>query len=230
MPETVLIIEDDPLQAEVVCLLLEHHGFSTVHALDGAEGLRRLYDTQPDLVILDLMLPQIDGWEVCRRIREMSTVPIIIMTSRRSDEEKVKGLRLGADDYVVKPFNSQELMARIGAVLRRTRLPPPSKNTVMRFGGGDLIIDPTTLTMILDGNEVELTPTEHRILLYLAEHPGQVVTIEDIFTAVWGFDTDVNMNNVKWYVWRLRQKLDGPDGTARFIFTERGVGYRFTAM
>jgi len=189
-----------------------------------------LYDVQPDLVILDLMLPQIDGWEVCRRIREMSTVPIIMMTSRRSDEEKVKGLRLGADDYVVKPFNPQELMARIGAVLRRTRLPPPSKNTVMRFGGGDLIIDPGSLTLILDGNEVELTPTEHRILLYLAEHPGQVVTIEDIFTAVWGFDTDVNVNNVKWYVWRLRQKLDGENGPSRFIFTERSVGYRFTAM
>jgi DNA-binding response OmpR family regulator len=230
MAETILIIEDDPLQAEVVCLLLEHQGFNAVHALDGAEGLRRLYDVQPDLVILDLMLPQIDGWEVCRRIREMSTVPIIMMTSRRSDEEKVKGLRLGADDYVVKPFNPQELMARIGAVLRRTRLPPPSKNTVMRFGGGDLIIDPASLTMILDGNEVELTPTEHRILLYLAEHPGQVVTIEDIFTAVWGFDTDVNVNNVKWYVWRLRQKLDGENGPSRFIFTERSVGYRFTAM
>jgi DNA-binding response OmpR family regulator len=230
MAETILIIEDDPLQAEVVCLLLEHQGFNPVHALDGAEGLRRLYDVQPDLVILDLMLPQIDGWEVCRRIREMSTVPIIMMTSRRSDEEKVKGLRLGADDYVVKPFNPQELMARIGAVLRRTRLPPPSKNTVMRFGGGDLIIDPGSLTLILDGNEVELTPTEHRILLYLAEHPGQVVTIEDIFTAVWGFDTDVNVNNVKWYVWRLRQKLDGENGPSRFIFTERSVGYRFTAM
>jgi DNA-binding response OmpR family regulator len=230
MAEMILIIEDDPLQAEVVRLLLEHNGFEVAHALDGAEGLRKLYEIQPDLVVLDLMLPQIDGWEVCRRIREMSTVPIVIMTSRKSDEEKVKGLRLGADDYVVKPFNPQELAARIQAVLRRTRLPPPSKNTVMRFAGGDLIIDPASLTVIVDGMPIELTPTEHRILLYLAEHPGQVVTIEDVFTSVWGFDTDVNVNNVKWYVWRLRQKLDGENGAARFIFTERGAGYRFTAV
>jgi DNA-binding response OmpR family regulator len=230
MAEMILIIEDDPLQAEVVRLLLEHNGFEVAHALDGAEGLRKLYEIQPDLVVLDLMLPQIDGWEVCRRIREMSTVPIVIMTSRKSDEEKVKGLRLGADDYVVKPFNPQELAARIQAVLRRTRLPPPSKNTVMRFAGGDLIIDPASLTVIVDGTPIELTPTEHRILLYLAEHPGQVVTIEDVFTSVWGFDTDVNVNNVKWYVWRLRQKLDGENGAARFIFTERGAGYRFTAV
>ena len=230
MPETILIIEDDPLQADVARLLLEYHGFETVLAADGVEGLRKLYEVQPDLVILDLILPQMDGWAVCRRIREMSTVPIIIMTSRRSDEEKVKGLRLGADDYVVKPYNAQELIARVGAVLRRTHLPPPSKNTVMRFGGGDLIIDPANLAVIVDGTPVELTPTEHRILLYLAEHPGQVVAIEDIFTNVWGFDTDVNVNNVKWYVWRLRQKLEGPDGQARFIFTERGAGYRFTSV
>ena len=230
MPENILIIEDDSLQADVARLLLEHHGFDVVLAIDGVEGLRKLYEVQPDLVILDLILPQLDGWAVCRRIREMSTVPIIIMTSRRSDEEKVKGLRLGADDYVVKPYNAQELIARVGAVLRRTHLPPPSKNTVMRFGGGDLIVDPANLATIVDGTPVELTPTEHRILLYLAEHPGQVVAIEDIFTNVWGFDTDVNVNNVKWYVWRLRQKLEGPEGQARFIFTERGAGYRFTSV
>ncbi len=230
MAETILVIEDDPLQADVVRVLLEHSGFRVIHALDGVEGLRRLYDVQPDLVVLDLMLPHVDGWEVCRRIREMSTVPIIIMTSRRSDEEKVKGLRMGADDYIVKPFNPQELAARISAVLRRTHLPPPSKNTVMRFAGGDLIIDPGNLTVIVDGAPVELTPTEHRILLYLAEHPGQVITIEDVFTSVWGFDTDVNVNNVKWYVWRLRQKLDGEKSESRFIFTERGAGYRFTAV
>jgi two-component system response regulator ResD len=160
----------------------------------------------------------------------MSTVPIIIMTSRRSDEEKIKGLRLGADDYVVKPYNPQELVARVSSVLRRTRLPPPSKGTVMRFNGGDLIIDPANLSVVVDGEQVELTPTEHSILLYLAEHPGQVVSIEDIFTNVWGFDTDVNVNNVKWYVWRLRQKLEGSTGEQRFIFTERGAGYRFTAV
>ncbi len=230
MSETILIIEDDPLQADVVRLLLEQDGFSAVSAMDGVEGLRKLYETQPDLVILDVILPQMDGWEVCRRIRELSTVPIIIMTSRRSDEEKIKGLRLGADDYIVKPFNPQELGARVHAVLRRTHLPPPSKNVVMRFGGGDLIVDPKSPTVIRDGTPIELTPTEHRILMFLAENPGRVLSVEDIFTAVWGFETEVNLNNVKWYIWRLRQKIEGDNEQARFIFTERGAGYRFTTV
>jgi len=230
MAETILIIEDDPMQADVVRLLLEQDGFTAVTAFDGSEGLRRLYETQPDLVILDLLLPEMDGWEVCRRIRELSTVPVIIMTSRRADDDKIKGLRLGADDYIVKPFNPQELSARVNAVLRRTRLPPPAKSSVMRFAGGDLIVDPQSPTIIRDGQPVELTPTEHRILMYLAEHPGRVISVEDIFTAVWGFETEVNLNNVKWYIWRLRQKLEGESDQARFIFTERGVGYRFTAV
>ena len=230
MSEKILIIEDDPLQADVVQLLLQQDGFETVLAPDGAEGLRRLYETQPDLVVLDLMLPQMDGWEVCRRIRELSTVPIIIMTSRRSDEEKIKGLRIGVDDYIVKPFNPQELAARVHAVLRRARLPPPSKSTVMRFAGGDLIVDPKSPTIIRYGAPVELTRTEHRILMFLAENPGRVVSVEDIFTAVWGFETEVNLNNVKWYIWRLRQKLEGDREQPRFIHTERGAGYRFTAV
>ncbi|MGH2594167.1 MAG: response regulator transcription factor [Anaerolineae bacterium] len=230
MAEKILIIEDDPQIGDVVRLLLEQDGFEVVLALDGLEGLRRLYETQPDLVILDLMLPQMDGWEVCRRIRELSIVPVIIMTSRRSDEEKIKGLRMGADDYIVKPFDPQELGARVHAVLRRTRLPPPSKSAVMRFSGGDLIIDPKSPTIIRDGKPIELTPTEHRILMYLAEHPGRVVSVEDIFTAVWGFETEANLNNVKWYIWRLRQKLEGDAHLTRFIFTERGVGYRFTTV
>ena len=229
MAETILIIEDDPMQSDVVQNLLQLDGYTSVAAMDGPEGLRKLYETQPDLVILDVMLPTMDGWEVCRRIRELSTVPVIIMTSRTSDEEKIKGLRLGADDYIVKPFNPKELGARVNAVLRRTRLPPPAKANVMRFAGGDLIVDPKSPTIMRDGKPIELTPTEHRILMYLVEHPGRVVSVEDIFTAVWGFETEVNLNNVKWYIWRLRQKLEGEAEQTRFIFTERGVGYRFTA-
>jgi len=181
-------------------------------------------------VVLDLMLPQMDGWEVLHRIREMSTVPIIIMSSRRSDEEKIKGLRLGADDYIVKPFNVQELAARIGAVLRRTHMPPPTKGSVLRFAGGDLIIDPDSPAVVIDGQPLELTPTEHQILLFMAQRPGQTVSVEEIFATIWGFDSKANINNVKWYVWRLRQKMEGDDKTPRFIFTERGMGYRFTTV
>jgi len=114
--------------------------------------------------------------------------------------------------------------------LRRARLPPPSKSTVMRFAGGDLIVDPKSPTIIRYGVPVELTRTEHRILMFLAENPGRVVSVEDIFTAVWGFETEVNLNNVKWYIWRLRQKLEGDREQPRFIHTERGAGYRFTAV
>lgn len=230
MDETILVIEDDPLQADVVQQLLAHNGFTTIIAADGIEGLRRLYDTQPDLVVLDLMLPYMDGWEVCRRIREMSTVPIVIMTSRKSDEEKIRGLRLGADDYIVKPFNPHELAARISAVLRRTRMPPPAKGTVLRFAGGDLIIDPESPAVVINGQPLELTPTEHRILLFMAQRPGKIVSVEEIFFAIWGFENKANINNVKWYVWRLRQKIEGDDKTPRFIFTERGIGYRFTTV
>ena len=230
MSEHILVIEDDPMQADMVQQLLTHHGFQATMAVDGVEGMRRLYETQPDLVLLDIMLPHMDGWEICRRIREMSTVPIMMITSRNSDAEKVKGLRLGADDYIVKPFNLDELAARIEAVLRRTRMPPPVKNTVLRFAGGDLIIDPNNPVVLIDGQPLELTPTEHQILLFLARRPGQVTSAQETLTGVWGLDTQVNLDNVKWYVWKLRHKLEGNSPKARFIFTERGAGYRFTTV
>ncbi len=227
MSETILVIEDDALQADVVKLLLSQVGYDIVLARDGLEGLRRMYETQPDLVLLDLIMPNMDGWEVCRRIRDMATVPIIIMTSRRSDEEKIKGLRLGADDYIVKPFNPAELTARISAVLRRSRLPASSRKTIKSFVNGALYLDMASLTVVVDKQQVELTLTEHRILTFLAQHPGQVIPVEEIFTAVWGYDTEVNITSVKWYIWRLRQKIHDDNKEPRFIFTERGNGYRF---
>ena len=223
MSETILIIEDDVLQADVVRILLEHSGFNVVHAMDGVEGLRRLYEIQPDLVVLDLMLPQVDGWEVCRRIREMSTVPIIIMTSRRSDEEKVKGLRMGADDYVVKPFNPQELAARIQAVLRRTRLPPPSKTTVMRFSGGDLIVDPANLTVVVDGKPIELTPTEFTILEVLMRAVGRIVSRDELSAVLYQRETTPYERSLDVHVSHLRRKLEDVGWTA--IRTVRGQGY-----
>ncbi len=228
MAETILTIEDDGMQAEVVNILLSQAGYDVVIARDGVEGLRKMYEVQPDLVLLDLIMPKMDGWEVCRRIREMTNVPIIIMTSRRSDEEKVKGLRLGADDYVVKPFNPHELIARISAVLRRSRLPTEAKHVVKSFVGGALYLDPTSLIVVVDKEPIELTPTEFRLLLLLADRPGQVISAEEIFADVWGDDSEVNLSAVKWYVWRLRQKIHDDNGHPRFIFTERGAGYRFT--
>jgi two-component system, OmpR family, response regulator VicR len=226
MPETLLVIEDDGMQADVIKILLGNVGYDVVVARDGLEGLRRMYETQPDLVLLDLMIPKMDGWEVCRRIREMSNIPIVITTSRRTADDTVKGLRLGADDYVVKPFNPHELIARIGAILRRRHL-PSSRVTIKSFANGALYLDPTSLIVAVDKKQVELTPTEHRILTFLAHRAGQVVPVEDIFCEVWGYDTEVNVNSVKWYIWRLRQKIHDDNKEPRFIFTERGNGYRF---
>jgi two-component system response regulator VicR len=227
MSETLLAIEDDALQADVLKILLSNVGYDVVLARDGLEGLRRMYETQPDLVLLDLMMPMMDGWEVCRRIREMSNVPIIITTSRRQTEDTVKGLRLGADDYVVKPFNPQELIARVGAILRRNRALQSSRHTIKAFANGALYLDPTSTIVVVDKEQVELTPTEHRILTLLAGCAGQVISVEDIFCEVWGYDTEVNVNSVKWYIWRLRQKIHDDNKEPRFIFTERGNGYRF---
>jgi DNA-binding response OmpR family regulator len=227
MSDTLLVIEDDGLQADALKSLLGHAGYDVVVARDGIEGLRRMYETQPDLVLLDLVMPHMDGWEVCRRIRDMATVPIIITSSRRMDEDKIKGLRIGADDYVVKPFNPHELLARIGSLLRRARGPVSSRHTVKRFANGDLYLDPTSLIVVVDKEQVELTPTEHRILTFLAQCAGQTIPVEDIFFEVWGYDTQVNANSVKWYIWRLRQKIHDANKEPRFIFTERGNGYRF---
>jgi len=228
--KTVLVVDDESRITQLARDYLEHAGLNVFTARDGKSALATFRAEKPDLIVLDLGLPGMDGLDVTRAVRKDSNAPIIMLTARGEESDKLVGLELGADDYIVKPFNPQELAARVQAVLRRTRMPPPSKSSVIRFAGGTLIIDPKSPTVIRDGKPIELTPTEHRILLFLAEHPGRVVSVEDIFTAVWGFETEVNLNNVKWYVWRLRQKLEGDADQARFIFTERGAGYRFTAV
>jgi two-component system alkaline phosphatase synthesis response regulator PhoP len=230
MSEKILVIEDEPYAAGMVQEFLTRYGFQTIMAIDGLEGLRRLYDAQPDLVLLDIVMPHLDGWDVCRRIREMSTVPIMMVTSRSSADEKIKGLQLGADDYLVKPYNPHELAARIEAVLRRTRMPPPAVNTVLRFAGGDLVIDPDNPVVMFQGRPLDLTRTEHRLLVFLARRPGQILSIPEILKGAWDQDNDVKIDNVKWYIWHIRQRLQDDPAKARFIFTVRGIGYRFTCV
>jgi DNA-binding response OmpR family regulator len=227
MGATVLVIEDNRLQMQIMCDALEAAEYHTVVARNGMDGLRLLYQHQPDLVILDVMMPDLDGWEVCRRIRELSTVPIIFITVKGSDEDRVKGLKLGADDYLVKPFVRAELQARVEAVLRRVHMVPPSKRRVLCFGNGELSIEPDARRVTLRGEPVDLTLTEFRLLLFMAQRPDRVLSVDDLSDELWPNEPDVNVDNVRWHIWRLRHKIESDPDHPEYIVTERGMGYRF---
>jgi two-component system KDP operon response regulator KdpE len=198
-----------------------------VTAHDGAEGLRSLEKDHPDLVLLDVMMPDLDGWEVCQRIRTFSGVPIIFLTALQAEQDKIKGLDLGADDYIVKPFHQAELRARVKAALRRTHMPPLPAKPTLRYGDGDLVINTAARTVMVRGREVGLTPTEYRLLVCLAEQLDHSLTLEQLARAVWYVETNATSANINWYVWRLRGKIERDPAQPRFILTEPGVGYRF---
>lgn len=227
MHEKILVIDDDPFLRQLIEQTLLQENYQVITAPNGPDGLRLLSEQKPHLVILDIMLPGLSGWDVCRQIREKSTIPIIILTAKNAPDDVVRGLRLGADDYLVKPFYPDELQARVSAVLRRTAMPPPSQQTPLRFGNGELVIDPAERRVYLNGQAIELTRTEYDLLVFMATRPGRILTTEIIFDNVWPYDADANMESVKWYIWRLRKKIEPDSSNPRYIITERGVGYRF---
>jgi two-component system KDP operon response regulator KdpE len=227
MQASILVIEDDPVQLQIIRDALEVVNFTTISAPDGAEGLRRLYQHQPDVVILDVMMPNLDGWQVCQRIRELSTVPIIFITVKGSHEDRVKGLKLGADDYIVKPFVPAELQARVEAVLRRSYMAPPDKRRTLRFGNGDLIIELEGRGVMVRGDAVDLTLAEYRLLTFMAQRPNRVLSVDDLSAALWPDAPDTNLDNVRWHVWRLRRKIERDPRHPQYILTERGLGYLF---
>lgn len=227
MTERILVIDDDPLLLQLMMESLKHDNYEVDLAPNGIEGLRLLKEKKPHLIILDIMLPDMDGWEVCRRIRKVSTIPIIMLTALGSRSDIVRGLQAGADDYLVKPFHKDELLARTSAVLRRVNMPPPSPEAPLRFGNGQLVIDPADRQVTVDGENVVLTPTEFELLLFMVHRPGRILSTELIFENVWSYDTEANIESVKWYVWRLRKKIEKDPGKPQYIITERGIGYRF---
>ena len=227
MPETILVIDDDPNLRSLMRLALTTAGYTAVTAHDGAEGLRSLEEYHPDLVLLDVMMPDLDGWEVCQRIRTFSGVPIIFLTALQVEQDKAKGLDLGADDYIVKPFHQAELRARVKAALRRAHMPPLPAKPTLRYGDGDLVINTAARTVMVRGREVGLTPTEYRLLLCLAEQLDHSLTLEQLARAVWCIETNATPANINWYIWRLRGKIERDPAQPRFILTEPGVGYRF---
>lgn len=222
----LLIIEDDANLVEALALYLDTAGYEVATAADGSEGLQMVYAKLPDLVVLDIMMPKLDGWEVCRRIRGVSDVPIIMLTARGQEAEKVRGLQMGADDYVSKPFSLRELEARIESVLRRARLLPVVQDHVL-YADEDLVIDSEKWEVTRNGVAVDLTATERRLVFMLAENVGRVLPSSRILERIWGHEYVDEVNYVKLYIWRLRQKIEPNPSSPRYIHTERGVGYRF---
>jgi two-component system response regulator MtrA len=223
-PERIAIIDDDDAVLESTMLLLERAGASVFGTSTGEQALALLREEPVDAVVLDLMLPGMDGFEVCRQIRRRSAVPIVMLTARSGVQDVVLGLELGADDYVVKPFDGAELLARIRAVVRRGM---PAAMARLQFG--DLIVDPVAFRAELGGASLELTAMEFRLLLELVRHPGEVMTRERLLDLVWGYDYLGDSRLVDMAIRRLRTKLADGARDPELIATVRGVGYRFDA-
>jgi two-component system, OmpR family, KDP operon response regulator KdpE len=222
--ETILVIEDEPEFAELVELWVTRAGYRVVTARTGPDGLRRFYDEHPDLVILDVALPGLDGWQLIERFREFSRVPIIMVTAHGSEAEKVRGLKLGADDYITKPLSLPELTARVEAALRRAGTSAPERSRRLRQG--DLVVDLDGHKAYFSGVEIRLTPTEFRLLAYLVEHGGQLVTHRQLLGAVWGAGYDRDVHLLRMTIRNLRLRLDAAAPGQAYIATEYGLGYR----
>ncbi|KUJ66036.1 two-component system response regulator [Streptomyces albus subsp. albus] len=228
-PARVLVVDDDPTVAEVVTGYLERSGFTVDHAADGPDALGAAGRTWPDLVVLDLMLPGMDGLEVCRRLRARGPVPVIMLTARGDEDDRITGLEVGADDYVTKPFSPRELVLRVASVLRRTRaatLPTAEPDRPVEAAG--LRLDPATRRATKDGRELALTLREFDLLAHFLRHPGRAHSREVLMREVWGWDFG-DLSTVTVHVRRLRGKVEDDPARPRLIQTVWGVGYRFEA-
>lgn len=225
MPQKVLIVEDEETIADAVAYALSRSGYETDTALDGLEGLRKAKEEQPDLIILDLMLPGMDGLELCRELRAESSVPIIMLTARHEEADRVIGLEVGADDYVIKPFSMKELIARVKAVLRR------SEGTAYSCPGGilkcgDLEMNLSEHTVKVRGREVHLSPKEYELLKLLMMHQGRVLSRGFLLSKVWGSETCPETRTVDVHIRWLREKIEENPAEPKYIITVRSVGYK----
>ncbi len=222
----ILVVDDEERMVRFIRLNLEHDGFQVVEAFTGQQALEKLRQNLPDVVVLDVMLPDIDGFEVLRLIRENNDVPVIMLTAKGEEEDRVKGLELGADDYVTKPFSPRELVSRVRAVLRRTETARGSTSEAIEVDDR-LKIDFDRREVWVEGKLVKLRPTEYRLLYHLVQNAGWVITHDQILAKVWGYEYRDEPHYVRLYVNYLRQKLEKDPATPKYILTERGVGYRF---
>lgn len=225
MNEKILVVDDEEHIVELAELYLGNEGYAVVSAQDGVEAIEKIASETPDLVVLDIMIPEMDGLDVLRELRKTSGVPVIMLTARESEVDKVVGLELGADDYLTKPFSPRELVARVKAVLRRSKPRPAEEEIITR---GDLTIDAGRRQVQVSGlGEVELTAREFDLLYVLAANPGMVLTRDRLMEKVWGYEYVGDTRTVDVYVRHLREKLHDDAENPQFIETVRGVGYRF---
>lgn len=228
---TILVVDDEQSISEVVSLYLTRSGYEVKVVHDGKAALHALTQQKPDLVILDLMLPGLDGWEITRRLRAEGNTPIIMLTARKEEADRILGLEMGADDYVVKPFSPQELVSRVRAVLRRAQgqttaaSPPASQERALDFA--DLQIDPVTRLVTVKGAEISLTVKEFDLLYFLARHPRQVFNRDQLLDQVWGETAYIDPSTVTVHVRRVREKIEPDPANPRHIHTVWGVGYKF---
>ena len=222
----ILVVDDEPRMIKFIRMNLELEGYRVSEATDGMEALAKVRDELPDLVLLDVQMPEMDGFETLERIREISTVPVIMLTVRGDEEDKVRGLELGADDYVTKPFSPRELSSRIKAVLRRAEMPTPLAKTAIRIDDR-LTVDFQRHEVIVEGKRIKLRPTEYRLLYHLVNNAGWVMPHEMLLSKVWGHEYRDETHLLRLYITYLRQKIEPDPSHPRYILTERGIGYRF---
>jgi two-component system KDP operon response regulator KdpE len=222
----ILVVDDEERMLRFIRLNLEHDGFQVIEAVKGHEALDKMRTGMPDLILLDVMLPDLDGFEVLKMIREISTVPVIMLTAKGEEDDRVKGLELGADDYVTKPFSPRELVSRVKAVLRRVEVEGGGEEEVLQVDDR-LKIDFSRREIFVNGELVKLRPTEYRLLYHLVQNAGWVLTYDQILSRVWGYEYRDEPHYVRLYINYLRQKLEDDPSNPKYILTERGVGYRF---
>jgi DNA-binding response OmpR family regulator len=222
----ILVVDDEKRMVRFIRLNLEQDGFQVISAFNGNEALDQVRRNLPNLILLDVMMPDIDGFEVLRRIREVSTVPVIMLTAKGEEDDRVRGLELGADDYVSKPFSPRELVSRVKAVLRRTETVTGDSANIIEVDDW-LKLDFNRREIWAGGELVQLRPTEYRLLYHLVQNAGWVVTHEQLLTKVWGFEYRDEPHYVRLYINYLRKKIEKDPANPEYILTERGVGYRF---
>jgi len=225
----ILVIDDDPTFVRLVEQVLTRKGYEVLSADSGEKGLRLLFVHRPDIVLLDVVMPGMDGWQTCSRIRDISDIPIIMLTGKqKSEEDKVRGLDYGADEYLIKPVGSKELVARVRAILRRAELPSsPEAGRGISYSDGFLTVDIAQRKVIVNGERVRLTPTEFRLLALLLQNARRILTHKQLLEGVWGWEYIDDLDYVRIYIWHLRQKIEPDPTQPKYIITEPGVGYCF---
>jgi len=229
MVKKILVVDDDAALVRLFDQILTGKGYEVLEASNGQEALRLFFAQKPDLVLLDIVMPEMDGWQTCSRIRELSDVPIIMLTGQQKNEDDVvRGLDYGADDYLLKPVGSKELLARVRAILRRAELPPaPDVERRVTYSDDYLAVDIAERRVMVNGKRVKLTPIEFRLLALLVENAGRILTHQQLLEKVWGWEYADDLDYVRIYISHLRRKIEPEPAQPRYIITEPGVGYYF---